>query len=69
MSTVAEIAAVIEQLPMEQVREVAAWPEEYQTTINASAEVFAMYDAEEGEGVQWHDQDAIHGCHSGQACH
>jgi hypothetical protein len=50
MSTVAEIEAAIEQL-----REVAAWPEEYRATINASAEVFAMLDAEEGEGDQWHE--------------
>lgn len=55
MSTVAEIESAIEQLPMEQVREVAVWLEEYQATINASAEVFAMLDAEEGEGAQWHE--------------
>jgi hypothetical protein len=55
MSTVTEIEAAIERLPMEQVREVAAWLEEYQATINASAEIFAMLDAEEGEGDQWHD--------------
>jgi len=30
-------------------------PEEYQATVNASAEIFAMLDAEEGEGDQWHD--------------
>ena len=46
MSTVAEI----------EVREVAAWLEEYQATINASAEIFAMLDAEEGAGDQWHAQ-------------
>lgn len=55
MSTVAEIESAIERLPIDQVREVAAWLEEYQATINASAEVFAMLDAEEGEGDQWHD--------------
>jgi len=55
VSTVTEIESAIEQLPIEQVREVAAWLEEYQATINASAEVFAMLDAEEGEGDQWHD--------------
>jgi hypothetical protein len=55
MSTVAEIEAAIERLPIEQVREVAAWLEEYQVAINASAEVFSMLDAEEDEGVQWHD--------------
>ena len=52
--SVAEIESAIERLPMEQVREVAAWLEEYQATINASAEIFAMLDAEEGEGDQWH---------------
>jgi hypothetical protein len=55
VSTVAEIEFAIAQLPMEQVREVAAWLEEYQATINASAEVFAMLDAEEGEGDQWRE--------------
>lgn len=55
MSTVAEIESAIEQLPMEQVLEVAAWLEEYQATINASSEVFARLDAEEGEGDQWQD--------------
>jgi len=55
MSTVAEIEAAIEQLPVEQVREVAAWLEEYQATNNASAEVFSMLDAEEGVGDQWHE--------------
>jgi hypothetical protein len=55
MSTVAEIEAAIERLPIDQVREVAAWLDEYQATINASAEVFAMLDAEEDEGDQWHE--------------
>jgi len=51
MSTVAEIEAAIQQLPIEQVREVAAWLDEYQATINASAAIFTMLDAEEGEGA------------------
>jgi len=55
MTTVAEIEFAIEHLPVEQVREVAAWLEEYQAAIAASGEVFAMLDAEEGEGSQWHD--------------
>jgi len=55
MSTVAEIESAIEQLPAEQVREVAAWLDEYQATINASAAVFSMLDAEEGEGDQWRE--------------
>jgi hypothetical protein len=54
MSTVAEIESAIQQLPIEQVREVAAWLDEYQAAINASATVFSMLDAEEGEGDQWH---------------
>ncbi len=53
MTTVAEIESAIERLPITQVRELAAWLEEYQATINASAEVFAMLDAEEGAGDQW----------------
>jgi hypothetical protein len=55
MSTVAEIESAIEQLPVEQVREVAAWLDEYQATINASAAVFSMLDSEEGEGGQWRE--------------
>ena len=55
MSTVAEIETAIEQLPVEQVREVAAWLDEYQATINASSAVFLMLDSEEGEGGQWHE--------------
>lgn len=55
MTTVAEIESAIEHLPVEQVREVAAWLEEYQATLNASAEVLAMLDAEEAEGDQWHE--------------
>jgi len=37
MSTVAEIESAIERLPVEQVREVAAWLEEYKAAISASA--------------------------------
>lgn len=55
MSTVAEIESAIERLPMDQMREVAAWLDEYQATINASAEVFSMLDAEEGKGNPWTD--------------
>jgi hypothetical protein len=47
MSTVAEIESAIGRLPVEQMREVAAWLDEYQATINASAAVFAIYDEEE----------------------
>jgi len=52
MTTVAEIESAIEHLPMDQVREVFAWLEEYQATSNASSEVFAVLDEEEGEGGQ-----------------
>jgi hypothetical protein len=55
VSTVAEIESAIEQLPVNKVRELAAWLEEYQATIQASAEVFALLDDEEGQGEQWHD--------------
>ena len=47
MSTVAEIEAAIERLPPAEVAAVAAWLNEYQQMIQASAEVFAMYDREE----------------------
>ena len=55
MTTVVEIESAIERLPAEQVRELASWLEEYQATINASAEVFTMLDAEEGKANQWSD--------------
>jgi hypothetical protein len=55
VSTVAEIESAIEQLPVNKVRELAVWLEEYQATIQASAEVFALLDDEEGQGEQWHD--------------
>jgi hypothetical protein len=49
MSSVAEIEAAIERLSPAEVNQVAAWLEEYQQMINASAEMFAMYDKEERE--------------------
>ncbi len=55
MSTVAEIESAIERLPSEQVREIAAWLEQYQSTIDASATVFSQLDAEEGAGEQWQE--------------
>jgi hypothetical protein len=55
VSTVAEIESAIERLPVEQVREIAAWLEEYQATIDASAAVFSQLDLEEGEGEQWQE--------------
>ena len=56
VSTIAEIESAIERLPADKVREIAAWLEEYQATINASAEVFALLDEEEGKGDQWHER-------------
>ena len=49
MSSVAEIESAIERLSPPQVAELAAWLEEYQQMINASAEIFSMYDKEETE--------------------
>ncbi len=51
MSTVVEIESAIERLPLEQIKEVSAWLDEYQCTVAASAAVFALLDEE--EGVQW----------------
>ena len=48
MSSVAEIESAIERLSPEEVAELAAWFEEYQQMINASAEIFSMYDRDEG---------------------
>ena len=47
MSTVAEIESAIERLRPPELAEFAAWFNEYQQMIQASAEVFAMYDREE----------------------
>jgi hypothetical protein len=47
MSTVAEIESAVEKLPARELAEFAAWFEDYQTMVNASAEIFAMYDREE----------------------
>jgi hypothetical protein len=49
MSSVAEIESAIARLSRDEVAELAAWLEEYQQMINASAEVFSIYDKEEGE--------------------
>jgi len=47
MSTVAEIESAIERLQPSEVAEIAAWLDAYQQMIQASAEMFAMYDREE----------------------
>ena len=47
MSTVAEIESAIERLAPVEVAELSAWLSESQQMIQASAEIFAMYDREE----------------------
>jgi hypothetical protein len=47
MSAVAEIESAIERLSPGELKELAVWFEEYQQMINASAEIFSMYDKEE----------------------
>ena len=47
MSTVAEIESAIERLQPLEVAQLAAWLDEYQQMIRASAEIFATYDREE----------------------
>jgi hypothetical protein len=47
VSSVAEIESAIERLSGKEVAELAAWFEEYQQMINASAEIFALYEDEE----------------------
>ena len=49
MNSVAEIESAIERLSSEEVGELAAWLEEYQEMVNASAEMFSLYDREEAE--------------------
>ncbi len=46
MSTVVEIESAIQRLTPSEVAELAGWLSEYQQMIQASAEVFAMYDRE-----------------------
>ena len=60
MSSVAEIESAIERLQPSEVAEVAAWLNEYQQMIQASSEVFAMYDREEelhAKGAKKRDVD------------
>ena len=47
VTAVAEIESAIEKLTAAEVKELAAWLDEYQQMINASAEVFSVYDMEE----------------------
>ena len=47
MSTVAEIESAIERLQPSEVTQLADWLYQHQLTIQASAEIFGMYDGEE----------------------
>ena len=48
MTAVAEIESAIEKLSPAEIKELAAWLDEYQQMVNASAEIFSLYDQEEG---------------------
>ena len=50
MTAIAEIESAIERLSPAEVKELATWLEEYQQMVNASAEIFSMYDKEEEAG-------------------
>jgi hypothetical protein len=50
MTGVAEIESAIERLSPAEVKELAAWLDEYQQMVNASAEIFSLYDEEEKAG-------------------
>jgi hypothetical protein len=47
VTTIAEIESAIERLSPAEVKELAAWLDEYQQMVNASAEIFSLYDKEE----------------------
>ncbi len=55
MSTVLEIERAIEQLPTQQMFEVAQWLDEQRAMIRASETIFQMLDEAEGAeaGSQW----------------
>jgi len=48
MTAVAEIESAIEKLSPGEVKELAAWLDEYQQMVNASGEIFSIYDEDEG---------------------
>jgi hypothetical protein len=48
VTAIAEIESAIEKLSPAEVKVLAAWLDEYQQMVNASAEVFSLYDQEEG---------------------
>ena len=52
MSTVAEIENAIERLSPTELAQLAAWFEEYRQMLNASAQVFTMYDREERDSCK-----------------
>ncbi|HEY3860687.1 MAG TPA: hypothetical protein VGO59_02260 [Verrucomicrobiae bacterium] len=47
MTAVADMESAIEKLSPGEVKELAAWLDEYQQMVSASAEVFSLYDEEE----------------------
>jgi hypothetical protein len=55
MSTVLEIEKAIETLPPAELGQLREWFAEREATLAASANTFALYDAEEGEAQQWED--------------
>ena len=55
MSTVMEIEKAIEELPSSELQKLFSWVEEKQAMLDATASVFAIYDEEEGQGLQWHE--------------
>jgi len=55
MSTVMEIEKAIEELPSSEMQKLFSWVEEKQAMMDATASVFAIYDEEEGQGLQWHE--------------
>ena len=55
MSSVAEIESAIERLSPAELADLARWFEDYQQEINASAQVFTMYDREERDSCKKRD--------------
>lgn len=50
-----EIEKAIEELPSREMQKLFSWVEEKQSMIESTASLFEIYDAEEGEGTQWHE--------------
>ena len=55
MTAIGEIESAIERLSPAEVKDLAAWLDEYQQMVNASAEIFSLYDKEEGSSA-WRSQ-------------